>query len=64
VFANCGIPVTNEPLVASHRSSERVVRHTDAVLSPIAPVMPFYTRYMVNLSDITPTTLSNSSLSI
>lgn len=65
-FGGCVLTstVTSVPSVVNLRSSERVDRHTDAVLPLTEPDMLSYTPSTVNLYDTTPTTSSNISPSI
>lgn len=50
---------TNVLSEVNRKSSERVDKHTDAVLLLIELDMPSFTLYTVNLSDTTQITLSN-----
>ena len=54
-------PATNVLSVVNHKNSARADKHIDAVLLPIELDTPYYTRFTVNLSDITQITSSNTS---
>ena len=51
---------TNVLSVVNRKTSERVDKHTDAVLQQIELDTPFFTLSTANPSDITRTTLSNT----